>query len=404
MLQCIRINLDGGIMLTEYILKLGTKGNHDYTDKETRGKVGYISGIVGLFINLFLSILKLAIGLMASSIAVTADAFNNLSDAASSIITIVGFKLSNAPPDKKHPYGHGRIEYLTALMIALMVMLVGFQFVKSSVDRIINPQPIVFKWISFILLVISISLKVWLSAFNRKLGNKISSAALKATATDALGDVFTTSVVALSLVLSLITDYPIDGYIGVIVSLLILYSGFSLVKETISPLIGEAPDEELIKSINKGVLSYDYILGVHDLIVHNYGPGRIMATIDAEIPADIDVVTIHNVIDQAERELSEKYDIHLVIHMDPIGFETKEITQIRNIIKHKIKENETIKSMHDLNIIECDSNRIVIFHLVIDGNNINKEFSEDVIKDELIEEIEQINQDLVCDIIFDIEY
>lgn len=404
MLQCIRINLDGGIMLTEYILKLGTKGNHDYTDKETRGKVGYISGIVGLFINLFLSILKLAIGLMASSIAVTADAFNNLSDAASSIITIVGFKLSNAPPDKKHPYGHGRIEYLTALMIALMVMLVGFQFVKSSVDRIINPQPIVFKWISFILLVISISLKVWLSAFNRKLGNKISSAALKATATDALGDVFTTSVVALSLVLSLITDYPIDGYIGVIVSLLILYSGFSLVKETISPLIGEAPDEELIKSINKGVLSYDYILGVHDLIVHNYGPGRIMATIDAEIPADIDVVTIHNVIDQAERELSEKYDIHLVIHMDPIGFETKEVTRIRNIIKHKIKENETIKSMHDLNIIECDSNRIVIFHLVIDGNNINKEFSEDVIKDELIEEIEQINQDLVCDIIFDIEY
>ena len=404
MLQCIRINLDGGIMLTEYILKLGTKGNHDYTDKETRGKVGYISGIVGLFINLFLSILKLAIGLMASSIAVTADAFNNLSDAASSIITIVGFKLSNAPPDKKHPYGHGRIEYLTALMIALMVMLVGFQFVKSSVDRIINPQPIVFKWISFILLVISISLKVWLSAFNRKLGNKISSAALKATATDALGDVVTTSVVALSLVLSLITDYPIDGYIGVIVSLLILYSGFSLVKETISPLIGEAPDEELIKSINKGVLSYDYILGVHDLIVHNYGPGRIMATIDAEIPADIDVVTIHNVIDQAERELSEKYDIHLVIHMDPIGFETKEVTRIRNIIKHKIKENETIKSMHDLNIIECDSNRIVIFHLVIDGNNINKEFSEDVIKDELIEEIEQINQDLVCDIIFDIEY
>lgn len=404
MLQCIRINLDGGIMLTEYILKLGTKGNHDYTDKETRGKVGYISGIVGLFINLFLSILKLAIGLMASSIAVTADAFNNLSDAASSIITIVGFKLSNAPPDKKHPYGHGRIEYLTALMIALMVMVVGFQFVKSSVDRIINPQPIVFKWISFILLVISISLKIWLSAFNRKLGNKISSAALKATATDALGDVFTTSVVALSLVLSLITDYPIDGYIGVIVSLLILYSGFSLVKETISPLIGEAPDEELIKSINKGVLSYDYILGVHDLIVHNYGPGRIMATIDAEIPADIDVVTIHNVIDQAERELSEKYDIHLVIHMDPIGFETKEVTRIRNIIKHKIKENETIKSMHDLNIIECDSNRIVIFHLVIDSNNINKEFSEDVIKDELIEEIEQINQDLVCDIIFDIEY
>ena len=228
--------------MTDFLLKLATKGNKDYTDKKIRGRIGYISGIVGLFVNLLLSVLKLVIGLMTSSIAVTADAFNNLSDAASSIMTIVGFKLSNAPPDKEHPYGHGRIEYLIALMIAFMVMIVGFQFIKSSINRIINPKTIKFEWISFILLVISISFKLWLSFFNKNLGNKISSSALKATAIDALGDVFTTSVVAFSLLVSFVSDYPIDGYIGVLVSILILYSGFSLVKETISPLIGEAPE------------------------------------------------------------------------------------------------------------------------------------------------------------------
>lgn len=391
-------------MLTNYLLNIATKGNKDYTDKKIRGRIGYISGMVGLVVNISLSIIKLIIGLIISSIAVTADAFNNLSDAASSVITIVGFKLSSAPPDKKHPYGHGRIEYLAALMIAFMVMIVGFQFIKSSFNRIINPQPIRFQWVSFILLIISISFKVWLSCFNKNLGNKISSTALKATATDALGDVFTTSVVALSLVLSLITDYPIDGYIGVLVSIMILYSGFTLVKETISPLIGESPDHELIMAINKGVLSYDYILGVHDLIIHNYGPGRIMATIDAEIPAYIDVVTIHNIIDQAERELGERYDLHLSIHMDPIGLEPKETIKIRNEIKHIMNDCEYVKSMHDLNIIECDGKKTVIFHLVIDGNDISKEFSEDEIKEQLTEGIKGINQDLVCNIIFDIEY
>lgn len=391
-------------MLTEFFLNLATKGNTNYSDKNIRERIGYIAGFVGLFVNLLLSILKLIVGLIVSSIAVTADAFNNLSDSASSIMTLIGFKLSNAPPDKKHPYGHGRIEYLIALMIAFMVMIVGFQFIKSSIDRILNPKPVVFQLIPFILLVISIFSKVWLSIFNRKLGDKISSSALKATATDALGDVITTSVVALSLLLSLITDYPIDGYIGVIVAMLILYSGFSLVKETISPLIGEAPDEDIISDIIDGVLSYDYILGVHDLIVHNYGPGRIMATIDAEIPADIDVVTIHNIIDQAEREISEKYNLHLVIHMDPVGKETKELTEIRNTIKHVIRPNEMIKSIHDLNIVECDGSSTLIFHLVIDGNKMDKDFAEGKIEKELIENIKGINKDLICNIIFDIEY
>lgn len=391
-------------MLTEHFLNLATKGNNDYSDEKVRGRVGYIAGFVGLFVNLLLSILKLVTGLIMSSIAVTADAFNNLSDAASSIMTIIGFKLSNAPPDKQHPYGHGRIEYLTALMIAFMVMVVGFQFIKSSFDRIINPKAIEFQIIPFILLVISISLKIWLSFFNKKLGDKISSAALKATATDALGDVIITSVVAFSLLLSLITEYPIDGYIGILVSIFILYSGFYLVKETISQLIGEAPDENLIKELTEGVMSYDYILGVHDLIVHNYGPGRVMATIDAEIPSDIDVVTIHNIIDQAERELSEKFNLHLVIHMDPIGFQSKEAVKIMNKIKNRVKKEQFIKSMHDFNIIEDNGNKSVVLHVVLDGNKTDKQFSEEEFKGELSELIKGINPNLGCNIIIDMEY
>lgn len=390
--------------MTEFFLNFATKGNHNYLDEKIRGRIGYIAGFVGLFVNLLLSILKLITGFVLSSIAVTADAFNNLSDAASSIMTIIGFKLSNVPPDKEHPYGHGRIEYLTALIIAFMVMVVGFQFIKSSIDRIINPKAIEFQVIPFILLVISISLKIWLSFFNRKLGNKISSAALKATATDALGDVIITSVVAFSLLLSLITEYPIDGYIGILVSIFILYSGFSLVKETVSQLIGEAPDRDLIKELTQGVLSYDYILGVHDLIVHNYGPGRVMATIDAEIPANIDVVTIHNIIDQAERELSEKYNLHLVIHMDPVGFQSKEAVKIMNKIKNRIKKEQFIRSMHDFNIIEDNGNKLAVFHVVIDGNKTDKLFSEEEFKIELAELIKEINPELGCNVIIDIEY
>ena len=390
--------------MSEYLLNLVTEGNEDYTDGKVRSQIGYFSGIVGLVINLLLSIVKLIIGLMASSIAVTADAFNNLSDAASSVMTMVGFKLSSAPPDKEHPYGHGRIEYLTALMIAVMVMLVGFQFIKSSISRIINPQPVNFQWIPFMFLVMSIVSKIWLSAFNKKLGDKISSAALKATAADAMGDVFTTFVVALSLLLSLVTSYPIDGYIGVLVSILILYSGFSLVRETISPLIGEAPDKELIDAINKGVLSYDHILGVHDLIVHNYGPGRMMATIDAEVPDTMDIVTIHDVIDQAERELSEKYNLHLVIHMDPVGTQTKEIRRVGKVIHQTIQDYNLIKSVHDLNIVEANGCKMVIFHLVVDGKKVTKDIDEAVIKEELTQAIGAVDQTLICDIIFDIEY
>ncbi|MGO1478924.1 cation diffusion facilitator family transporter [Senegalia sp. (in: firmicutes)] len=391
-------------MLTEYILKKTLKNKKNYQNKYTREKVGYISGVIGLVVNLLLAGLKLIIGIIISSIAVTADAFNNLSDAASSVMTIVGFKLSNTPPDKNHPYGHGRLEHITTLTIAILIMFVGFQFIKSSFDRILDPKPIEFRLILFVFLILSIVVKIWLSSFNKNLGKKINSNALKAVAIDSLWDVLVTSIVTLSLLLSFVTDVPIDGYIGVVVAIMIFYSGFTLIKDAVSELIGEAPSEDLIENIAQGVLSYENILGVHDLKVHQYGAGKTMATIDAEIPPDIDVVTIHNTIDQAEREIGEKYDIDLVIHMDPIGLETETRERIIKEIREKLKDNYLINTLHDFNIIEKDNYKYIIFDVSLDGNKIGKNFSEEEFKNDLIDVIKNIDEDFYCKINITIDY
>lgn len=390
--------------MTEFLLKIATKGSDDYNDSLNRLRIGYLASIVGLIINVLLSITKLIIGLLISSISVIADAVNNLSDTASSVITLVGFKLSNMPPDREHPHGHGRLEYISALMVSFMVILVGFQFIKSSYDRIVNPKVVKFELISFIILAISITSKIWLSHFNKVLGEKINSSSLKATATDALGDVLTTSVVVLSLFIGRFTTLPIDGFVGMIVALLIIYSGYNLVKETISPLIGEAPPKELTNSIYRDILSYDNITGAHDLMIHTYGHGRTMATIDVEFPSNIDIVSIHDIIDLAEREIGDKYNLHLVIHMDPLYPESEERFELRQQIKHIIKENPRIKSMHDFQIFETDEGNVVEFHLVIDGNKLNKHDTVDKIKEEMEQHIEERCDEIKCNLVIDIEY
>ena len=391
-------------MITNYLLDKTLNGDTDYNNKDTRIKVGYLASVVGLIINIVLSIVKLTIGVAISSVSVTADGVNNISDTASSIITIIGFRLSSLPPDKEHPYGHGRLEYISALMVAFMVILVGFQFIQTSYDRIINPLPVKFEIFSFLILIISISFKIWLSIFNKDLGDKINSSGLKATATDALGDVLTTSVVVLSIVIGRFTTLPIDGIIGIIVSLLIMYNGYNLVKETISPLIGEAPDEELIKLIYKDILTYDYITGTHDLFIHTYGAGRTMATVDVEFPADVDIITIHDIIDKMEREIGEKYGLTLVIHMDPLGPESKERFALRKEIKDIISENPVVKSMHDFQILDDSQVKLIEFHVVIDGNKINKNEYDDIIKKEMESVIEKKCKGIQCNIIVDIEY
>lgn len=391
-------------MFSNFLVKTFIKNSENTKDKEVRNKYGFLGGIVGIITNVILFAIKLSAGILVSSIAVTADAFNNLSDAASSVITIAGFKMANRPADKEHPFGHGRIEYLSALIVAFMVMLVGLQFVKSSFEKIINPEATKFEWVPFILLIISIFLKFWLSRFNKFVGEKINSSALKASSVDALGDVFTSTSVVISLLVSKFTSFPIDGYIGIIVALVIIYSGFSLVRETINPLLGEAPDPELVKDIETMMLSYDNIIGVHDLIIHNYGPGRCMASAHAEIPSNMDVITIHNIIDKAEREISEKLNIYLVIHMDPICLSDDEIRKAYNEVGKIIKYNPLIKSMHDFRIVGEGDEKNLIFDVVVDSKALSKVMSETKLKDSIIKSIKELHPNYNCIITIDHDY
>lgn len=369
-------------MISNFLVKSFVKNNEDTKNPKVRNSYGTLGGVIGIIINFILFVIKFSVGMLVGSIAISADAFNNLSDAASSIITIIGFKMSNKPADAEHPFGHGRIEYLSALLVAFMVMLVGVQFVKSSIERIMNPEVITFELIPFILLLISIGFKVWLSTFNRFIGNKINSSALKAAATDALGDVFTSSTVVISFLLAKFTSLPIDGYIGIFVALAILYAGFGLVRETLNPLLGEAPDPELVNELYEKVLAYPLISGVHDLIVHNYGPGRIIASLHAEIPADVDIMEIHNVIDKAEREISIDLNLHLVIHMDPICVLTDEIKETWDYVEKILRKYPEIKSMHDFRIVGEGDIKNLIFDIVLEASESgNKKKQEKMIAD-----------------------
>lgn len=390
-------------MLSKFLVKKFIKNSDDLQDIKVRNSYGFLGGIVGILTNLILFTIKLSVGLLTSSISITADAFNNLSDAASSIVTILGFKLSSMPADKEHPFGHGRIEYISALIVAFMVMLVGIQFVKSSFQKIINPETVTFELIPFMLLLLSILLKVWLSKFNKYIGNIINSSALKAASVDALGDVFASSCVAISFLAAKFTTLPIDGYIGMGVALFIVYSGFNLVRETLNPLLGEAPDPELVDAIKTKVLSYENILGTHDLIIHNYGPGRCMCSIHAEIPSDISLVRIHEIIDKAEREISNQLNIYIVIHIDPICVIEGEIKEIYDYLTDFLSNFDYIESIHDFRVIGEDEYKNIIFDIVIDTSK-KATLTDDELKELISNHVRKNHPDYRCLITIDKHY
>lgn len=388
-------------MVAEFLIKKFIINYQNIEEEKTRNAYVYLASIVGILCNLILSIIKISVGFISGSVSITADGFNNLSDMASSIITMVGIKLANRPADKEHPFGHGRMEYLSALVVAFMVMLVGVQFVKTSFERILNPVAVSFEIIPFILLLISLLIKLWLSRFNKYMGLKINSTALKAASVDALGDVFTSSCVLISFLAAKFTTLPIDGYVGLIVSAAILYAGYSLIKDTISPLLGEAPDEELVKKIKQGVLSYDNIIGVHDLIIHNYGVGKCMASIHAEIPSNIDLVTIHEIIDSAEREISQKFNIYLVIHMDPMCIHDDKINKVKGEVQEILLKYKTIKSMHDFRITEGKDKINIIFDIEVNAYEVNTPDKEEELKGKLESDIKKLNPLYNCVITID---
>lgn len=389
-------------MISNFLVKRFVKNSENVSDIKVRESYANLAGIVGILTNSILFIIKLSVGLLSNSVSILADAFNNLSDAASSIITIIGFKMANKPADAEHPFGHGRIEYITAMIVSFMVMLVGLQFIKTSFERIINPSAVTFELIPFILLLISIGFKFWLSIFNKSIGNKINSSTLKATATDAMGDVFTSTTVVISFLISKFTTIPIDGYIGIVVALAIVYSGFSLIKETLSPLLGEPPDPVLVSNITDMVMSYDNITGIHDLIVHNYGPGRIMASIHAEIPSNIDIMEIHHIIDTAEREISKKLNIYLVIHMDPICIDTDEIIEARKIVEDVLRKYEEIKSFHDFRIIGEHDYKNLIFDIEVSPEYLNHQNDSAVLISKIENDIKEKSPEYRCVITVDL--
>ena len=392
----------GIILISEAIIKKFIKNSENVENEEVRNKYGTVAGIVGIVSNLLLFILKFSIGFLSGSIAITADAFNNFTDMASSAITMIGFKLASMPADEEHPFGHGRLEYLSALVVAFMVMFVGIKFVQTSFERIMNPVAVQFSLIPFILLLCSMAVKFWLGRFNKIVGEKIGSSALKAVAVDAMGDVFTSGCVVLSYLIAKFTAFPLDGYVGIVVSLIILYAGFSLIKETVSPLLGEAPDAEMVDAIVNGLLEYNIISGVHDLIIHNYGVGRCIASVHAEVPCNIDIMEIHEVIDDAEKELSKKLNIHLVIHMDPIAVEDEDYIQTRTELARIIARNEKIESMHDLRIVGKGDKKNLVFDVVVDGDLSHSE--EEELKNWVNDEIQKIHPNYNCVILVDKNY
>lgn len=351
--------------MTKFLVKLFIKDHDSPTTPSVRESYGKLCGFTGIACNFILFILKLFTGIFSGAVSIIADAFNNLSDMGSSIITLLGFKLANKPADKGHPFGHGRMEYLSAATVSLLIILAGIELLKSSVDKIRNPEEITANYITLAILIISILIKLWMALFNRKLGKIISSKTLIATATDSIFDSISTAVVFISILISMLLDVNIDPYCGILVSGLIIFAGLKSIKETIDPLLGTPPEPELIASILKTISGFSDFVGTHDLIVHNYGPGRIFASIHVEVPADIDIVKCHEEIDLCEKMIYENCNVQTVIHMDPIVTDDSYINETKHLLVKKIVEFDPCLTIHDFRVVKGEKKTNLIFDTVI---------------------------------------
>ena len=351
--------------MTDFLVKHFIK-EYEHTEKvSVRTAYGVLASIVGIFCNILLFIVKFIVGLTVHSVSVMADAFNNLSDAGSSLISFVGVKIASKPADEEHPFGHGRMEYISALVVSFLVLEVGFTFLKDSIHKIKSPEILNFQMFSILILILSIGIKLWLGLFNRKLGRKIDSKVMIAMFTDSMGDVLTTSATILSLLFFHFTKINIDGFIGIGVALVVMWAGIGIAKDTLEPLLGEAVDPENYKRIKNFVESYDGIIGSHDLIVHNYGPNRSMASIHAEVPNNADITESHEIIDRIERDAIENLGIFLVVHMDPIEIEDEHILNIQNTTVALIQEIDPACSIHDFRVVDGKHQINLIFDLVV---------------------------------------
>lgn len=368
--------------MIEFLIKKTIKDPENVENAKVREAYGILCGGVGIICNLLLFVFKILAGSLTGAVSITADAFNNLSDAGSSVVTLVGFKMAGKPADTEHPFGHGRIEYLSGLFVAMAILLMGYELLKSSVSKILHPQTLEFRWISVVILAASILLKFWMAYFNSKIGRKISSEAMSATAADSLSDCISTGAVLAGLLLFYVFHINLDGYIGTVVALLVLFAGYHAAKETVQPLLGATPDPKVVEQIRELVLSEPMILEIHDMVIHDYGPGRRMVSLHAEVAYDVDILEAHDVIDNIEQRLEEQLHYEATIHMDPVVTDDEELYIARRMVEKVIDEENPNWRIHDFRMVRGNTHTNLIFDLVVEASDVQrmKEIEFDVKK------------------------
>lgn len=387
--------------MTNLLVKTFVKNHEDVKNPVVRQKYGTLSSIVGIICNIILFALKYIIGTLSNSISIVSDAFNNLSDCASCLVTLFGYKLASKPADKDHPFGHGRMEYLTSLIIAAIILLVGFELLQGSVKKIITPEVVTFSIPALLVLLFSIAVKFWMSFFNTKLGKKINSTVMIATAKDSRSDVIATTASLIALVASIFTDLPVDGVMGVIVSVFILKAGYEIVKDTVDELLGKPADPEIVEEIKKIALENEKMLGIHDLVIHNYGPGNMIGSCHIEVASNEDFMVIHDIIDEIERKIMHELKIIMTIHMDPILIDDELTNNAKKLVNGIIAEIDPALSMHDFRLVYGETHTNLIFDLVVPYEC---KIDNDVLKSIIDEKLSKEETNYYTVIVFDREY
>ena len=387
--------------MTNFLVKLFVRDSENTENIHVRERYGKFAGIVGVITNFILFLMKVVAGLVFHSIAIIADAVNNLSDSASSVVTLIGFKLSGKPADKEHPYGHARMEYISGLIVSFVILLVGFQLLQTSAEKVIHPEEASFTVVTFVILAFSMLIKLWQCMFYRNIGKRISSTTLRATATDSLNDVFSTLAILIGALITSLTGFNLDGYMGIAVAVFIMVSGVKLIIETSNPLLGMAPSKELVNQIYAKIMGYKGILGIHDLSVHNYGPGRCFASVHCEVDANQDILISHDIIDNIERDFLKDMEIHLVIHLDPIVTDNEPTNELRRDVRTLLAEISPQISMHDFRVVWGATHSNLIFDVCVPFGFFMKDKE---LVEEITKKIQQLNERYFAVVTVDHDY
>lgn len=387
--------------MTKFLIQKFIKNPDDINNLKVRRNYGTLSSVVGIICNVFLFILKYIMGTLSGSISVVSDAFNNLSDSAGCMVTLLGYKLASKPADKDHPFGHGRMEYMTALTIAVLILIVAFELFRNSVNKIIHPEKLTFSLIVLISLLVSILIKLWMSFFNAFLGKKINSSVMLATAKDSRTDVIATSATCIAVISSLYTNLPVDGIMGLVVSLFIFKSGIDIVKDTVDNLLGKPVDSDIVYAIKEMVGESDKIIGIHDLVVHNYGPGNMIGSLHAEVKSNEDFVFVHDMIDELERRIHRELNILMTIHMDPIETDNEQVNLSLDMIRNIILDIDPCLQIHDFRLVAGDTHTNLIFDIVVPYDC---KYNNDDIKELIDKQLDKMEDNYYTVITFDREY